>query len=155
MSSIATWGCTSEGLEKQLVKMESLSLFDRLGGRAGIDKLLFDFYADVRQHSVIGPIFNARISDWPVHLRKIAGFWALQTGGPSEYRGGFGAAHLSLGLQPEHFDHWLGLWEFSCRRGLPAAEAGEMIEIARVLGHRLRRLTGTNASQVPGFRFGP
>ena len=79
---------------------QNASLYERLGGRAGIRKLIEPFYIDVRQHAVLGPIFNAHIQDWPAHLDKIAGFWSLQSGGPSEYRGGFGAAHLSLGLKP-------------------------------------------------------
>ena len=83
--------------------------------------MLRHFYADVRQHEVIGPIFNTRIHDWPAHLAKIAEFWALHTGGPSRYGGGFAGAHLGLGLEPAHFQHWLALWEFNCRRRLAAA----------------------------------
>ena len=50
-------------------------LFDRLGGRARLLYLLRHFYADVRQHEDIGPIFSAHITDWPAHLEKIADFW--------------------------------------------------------------------------------
>ncbi len=50
------------------------SLYDRLGQHAGILKLIKPFYADVRQHTVLGPIFEAHIQDWPAHLDKIAGF---------------------------------------------------------------------------------
>ena len=52
------------------------SLYERIGGRDGLMLLLRRFYADVRQHHVIGPIFTARIDDWPSHLEKIAGFWS-------------------------------------------------------------------------------
>ena len=72
-------------------------------------KLITSFYADVRQHVVSGPIFNAHIHDRPTYLAKITEFWALQTGGNSKYRDGFGAAHLRLGIQPEHVQHWLAL----------------------------------------------
>ena len=50
------------------------SLYERLGGHAGILKLIHPFYIDVRQHAVLGPIFNAHIQDWPAHLDKIASF---------------------------------------------------------------------------------
>lgn len=100
------------------------TLYDRLGGHDGIMRLIRPFYADIRQHAVLGPIFNARIHDWPAHLSKIAEFWARQTGGPSRYGGGFGAAHLTLGIGPEHFEHWLKLWAFNSQRQLPPPEAG-------------------------------
>src|ERR1051326_6347274 len=101
------------------------SLYERLGGHKGILKLIKPFYADVRQHAVLGPIFNAQIHDWPSHLEKITEFWTRQTGGESRYSGGFGSAHLPLGLKPEHFEHWLKLWEFNNNRHLAPREAEE------------------------------
>jgi len=121
--------------------MSPLTLFARLGGHVGLAAFLKSFYADVRQHQVIGPIFNSRIQDWPSHLEKIGDFWALHTGGPSGYAGGFGRVHVPLGLTPEHFDHWLGLWELNCRRQLGAREAAEMMDLAHEFGRRLRALT--------------
>ncbi len=118
-----------------------LSLYERLGGHDGILKLIKPFYADLRQHAVIGPIFNAHIQDWPAHLEKIADFWALQAGGESRYRGGFAGAHLSLGLQAEHFQHWLGLWELNNARSLAPREAGEMNALAHRLAARLFAVT--------------
>ena len=38
------------------------SLYDRLDAHAGILKPIKPFYADVRQHNVLGPIFNSHIS---------------------------------------------------------------------------------------------
>ena len=120
---------------------EEKPLYERLGGHDGILKLIKSFYADVRQHAVLGPIFNAKIQNWPEHLEKIAEFWALQAGGESRYRGGFGAAHLSLGLKPEHFQLWLGLWEFNNSRLLAPREAEEMNALAHQFARRLFALT--------------
>jgi hemoglobin len=53
---------------------ETSPLYDRLGGHAGILKLIKPFYADVRQHNVLGPIFNSHVTDWPAHMEKIAEF---------------------------------------------------------------------------------
>lgn len=117
------------------------SLYERLGGHEGILKLLKPFYIDVRQHAVLGPIFNAQIQDWPAHLDKITEFWALQTGGPTRYRGGFAGAHIALDLKPEHFQQWLGLWEFNANRQLPPPEAAEMIALAHEFGRRLFAMT--------------
>jgi hemoglobin len=118
----------------------SETLYTRLGGHEGILRLLHPFYADVRQHAILGPVFNAHIHDWPAHLAKIAGFWARQTGGPSAYPGGFAAAHLSLGIGAEHFTHWLRLWDINCRRNLAEAEARELSALAHTLAERLQSI---------------
>ena len=52
------------------------TLYDRLGGHDSILRLIKTFYIDVRQHAVLGPIFNARIQDWPAHLAHLTEFWA-------------------------------------------------------------------------------
>lgn len=49
-------------------------LYERIGRREGLARLLRHFYADVRQDPVIGPIFNARIEHWGEHLAIIANF---------------------------------------------------------------------------------
>ena len=117
------------------------SLYERLGGHEEILKLIKPFYADVRQHAIVGPIFNAHIQDWPAHLEKIADFWALQAGGASRYRGGFAGAHMSLGLQAEHFQHWLSLWELNNARSLASREAEEMNALAQRLAGPLFEVT--------------
>ncbi len=118
----------------------SESLYQRLGGHEGILKLIRPFYIDVRQHSVLGPIFDSHIKDWETHLAKITEFWALQTGGEAKYRGGFAGAHLQLGIKPEFFDHWLALWDFNCQRRLEETEAREMSALAHEMGRRLKKV---------------
>ena len=125
------------------------TLYDRIGGRSGLEKLLHQFYSDVRQHKIIGPIFNQRIHDWPAHLAIITEFWARQTGGPSNYGGGVAVKHLSLGLEKKHFQHWLSLWEFNCSRQLPSAEAAEMIALARQMAvHLQKAVTGQSGISI-------
>lgn len=120
------------------------SLHERIGGRDGLMLLLRRFYADVRQHDEIGPIFAAHIGDWPSHLEKIAGFWSGLTGGPALYGGGMAARHIPLQLEEKHFQAWLGLWHRHCRAHLQPAEAAEMIAIAENIGQRLRMITGSD-----------
>ena len=118
------------------------SLYERIGGREKLLQLLHHFYADVRQHQLIGPIFNRQIQDWPGHIEKIAEFWARVLGGPSSYAGQMPIRHMPLGLQPPHFTAWLQLWDFNCRRHLPAAEAAELSEVAHQIGERLLSIVG-------------
>ena len=120
----------------------SLPLFDRLGGRPRLLQFLRHFYADVRQHRTIAPIFAEHIEDWPAHLEKIADFWSGATGGPPRYRGPMPARHMPLELKEEHFAAWLDLWSRNCRAHLPAPEAEEMIQLAEEIGQRLRQLVG-------------
>lgn len=107
-------------------------------------RLLRHFYADVRQHQEIGPIFAAQISDWPAHLEKIGNFWSNVTGGPMRYDGPMPQRHFPLGLEPRHFEAWLDLWRRNCRIYLAPGEADEMIAAAEAIGERLRWLIGRN-----------
>ncbi|HVV02255.1 MAG TPA: group III truncated hemoglobin, partial [Verrucomicrobiae bacterium] len=122
------------------------SLFQRMGGQPAIARLLQHFYSDVRQHNIIGPIFNRQIHDWPAHLAKIGQFWARITGGPSAYSGQMPVKHFGLGLEPIHFQSWLGLWGANCRCYLTMQEAGEMIQLAEEIGARLRAILANRAS---------
>ena len=118
------------------------TLFERIGGMEKLRPFLWQFYADVRQHQVIGPIFNARIKNWPEHVAKIAEFWARGTGGPSNYAGQMPLKHLALGLEPQHFAAWLELWDWNCKRHLAPAEAAEMSALAHGIGQRLKQIVG-------------
>ncbi|HEY0945606.1 MAG TPA: group III truncated hemoglobin [Opitutaceae bacterium] len=126
----------------------SPSLFVRLGGRPHLQHVLRHFYADVRQHAVIGPIFTAQIHDWPAHLEKIADFWSGATGGPALYAGPMPWKHVSLGLEAHHFDAWLDLWRRHCRAHLGAAEAAELIRLAENIGERIRFIVAGHSAAV-------
>jgi hemoglobin len=114
------------------------SLFARLGGRERLRFLLRHFYADVRQHHLIGPIFNRTIHDWPAHLETIADFWSNVTGGPLRYSGPMPMKHVPLGLDARHFDAWLDLWRRHCRAHIGGAEGEELITAAESIGERIR-----------------
>jgi len=116
------------------------SLYERIGGRDGLAVLLRHFYADVRQHALLGPIFNRHIEDWPAHLEKIGFFWARLAGGPSGYSGDMPGKHLTLGIDAQHFSNWLQLWDFNCSSDLQKAEAEEMICLAHGVGRRLEQI---------------
>ncbi len=121
------------------------SLFERIGGRPRLLHLLQHFYADVRQHEEIGPIFAAQIKDWPAHLEKIADFWSGVIGGPPLYSGPMPMKHMPLGLEERHFETWLGLWQRNCKTHLEADHAKEFITAAEMIGQRLRQIIGMHA----------
>jgi hemoglobin len=120
------------------------TLFERLGGRPGVSRLIKWFYARVRFEPDLEPIFNAHVPKWGEHLAVLTDFWCSQVGGPEEYRGGLGK-HARLDLKPEHFATWLRVWEQNCIDLLQPREAGEMIELANGLAQRMQRRAPRNA----------
>jgi hypothetical protein len=88
------------------------NLYDRIGGRDGLARLLRHFNPDVRQHALLGPIFNQQIEDWPAHLEKIGSFWARLTGGPSGYSGQMPLKHLHIGIEAPPFHCLVAIVEF-------------------------------------------
>jgi len=77
-----------------------------------IAELVETFYGRVRQDPMLGPVFRARLGeDWDGHLARLRDFWSSVTLMSGRYRGKPHAVHLDLGLEPAHFERWLGLFE--------------------------------------------
>jgi hemoglobin len=115
------------------------TLYTRIGGQAGLSRLVKWFYAKVRYEPEVAGIFKSHVHNWPEHIRLIIEFWSLMTGGPSSYGGGMGK-HIFLHLKPEHYAVWLAVWEQNCLELLPYKEAMEMIQLAHNIGDDLRRM---------------
>ena len=104
--------------------------------RTGIDEALIErlvhgFYAKVRADTVLGPIFQARITDWEPHLAQMCAFWssvALMTG---RYHGTPMAKHLPLPVDGGHFDRWLDLFEQTADEICSPDAAAHFVERAR------------------------
>ncbi|HQE12828.1 MAG TPA: group III truncated hemoglobin [Flavipsychrobacter sp.] len=77
-----------------------------------IQCLVDSFYGKIRDHELLGAIFNHVIQDrWPQHLKKMYSFW--QTVLLEEERTYFGAPfppHAKLPVSALHFDEWVRLW---------------------------------------------
>ncbi|WP_300380208.1 group III truncated hemoglobin [Henriciella sp.] len=85
----------------------------RLGiDEAFISTLVDTFYARVRAHPRLGPIFNDEIGDeWDAHLAKLKDFWASVAMNAGRYSGKPVPAHTKLdGVSAEDFVIWLGLF---------------------------------------------
>ena len=107
---------------------------------ADIARLVDTFYARIRAHPALGPVFHAALgpheADWAPHLLKLQQFWSaimLRTGA---YHGDPYAAHLRLdGLTPALFGEWLALFDTTCAELFPPDLAGAFSERA----HRIAR----------------
>jgi len=69
------------------------------------------FYSKVNQDELIGPIFDAVITDWNPHLTKMYDFWNAVLFGVAGFKGNPFARHAPLPLQKVHFERWLLLFE--------------------------------------------
>lgn len=77
-----------------------------------IERVVGAFYAAVRRHDVLGPIFAAKVTDWPPHEAKIAAFWRNAILHERSYSGNPMQKHLSAGNVKEgHFPDWLALFD--------------------------------------------
>ena len=116
------------------------SLYERLGGEAGLQRLVKWFYARLRYEPEVEAIFREHVRDWPAHLQTIVDFWAQVTGGPQRYAGGMGR-HVFLQLSPVHYEVWLAVWGRNCNEVLPPREATEMMALAQDFGNRLQQMS--------------
>lgn len=95
------------------------------------------FYEKVRRDAVLGPIFEARITDWAPHLDRMVAFWssvALMTG---RYHGRPVPAHTPLPVEGAHFERWLTLFRKTARETCTPAGAAHVIERAERIARSL------------------
>lgn len=89
-----------------------------IDNREDVSLLVNSFYAKIRKHEILGPIFNGSIPDdhWPAHLEKLTDFWESNLFGIPKFRGNPPAAHQRVdtkeghSISQTHFGHWLQLW---------------------------------------------
>lgn len=79
---------------------------------AQLTELVHSFYGKVREDAVLGPVFDAAISDWPHHLGKMVDFWSSVMLTTGRYKGNPMMMHLKhvARIRPDMFDRWLELW---------------------------------------------
>src|SRR5690606_14141833 len=101
-----------------------------------IRQLVNQFYGRIRADEVLGPIFNAHISDWPVHLDIMVKFWSSILLGSGEYSGTPMPKHVALpDLEAPLFRRWLKLFN-ATTEALPNRDLANQ---ANELAHRIAR----------------
>ncbi|MCL3881075.1 group III truncated hemoglobin [Marivita sp. GX14005] len=124
-----------------------------------LTRLVHRFYDRIRADAALGPIFEARITDWPTHLDRMVTFWssvALMTG---RYHGAPMPKHAKLPVTWDHFDHWLTLFRQTAQEVCTPAGAVHVIEraerIARSLHMAVEDMSRREARIVPMLRRAP
>lgn len=104
-----------------------------------IDRVVTVFYAAVRRHEVLGPVFANHVADWPAHEAKIAAFWRNAILYERSYDGNPMRVHRQAGdVRPDHFPVWLALFDETLRRTLPPVTARAWSALAHRIGQGLR-----------------
>lgn len=121
-----------------------------------IDAVVADFYAFVREHPGLGPVFARHVTDWPTHEAKIARFWRNAILHERGYDGNPLAVHRDAGdVRPGMFDPWLGLFDMVLRRNLPPEAAAAWSALAHRIGRSLRAsLVQPSTGGPPDLRTG-
>lgn len=106
---------------------------------AEIDRVVADFYAAIRQHPTLGPVFAAHVTDWPAHEEKIARFWRNAILMERAYDGNPMQAHRAAGnVRPGMFAPWLDLFDRVLARNLAPETAASWSALAHRIGQGLR-----------------
>ncbi len=106
---------------------------------AEIDTVVAEFYAVIRTHPGLGPVFAAHVTDWPAHEAKIAAFWRNAILFERDYDGNPMRVHKAAGnVRPGMFDAWLGLFDSVLNRHLAPETAAAWSTLAHRIGRGLR-----------------
>jgi hemoglobin len=98
---------------------------------AMIERLVHRFYEKVRKDEMLGPVFEARITDWEPHLAQMCAFWSSVALMSGRYHGAPMPKHLPLPVDAAHFDRWLALFEAAARELCPPAAQEHFLARAR------------------------
>jgi len=110
---------------------------------ADVRTLIEAFYTRVRPDPAIGHFFTEL--DWERHIPRITAFWNMVLFGDRSFNGDPMTAHKKLHarlpMEPEHFAHWVALFQATVDQlftGPKAEEAKQRAEsIAGVMMHKV------------------
>lgn len=126
---------------------------------AVIEDLVHTFYAKIREDALLGPIFDARVHDWGVHLGRMCAFWSSVMLGSGRYRGQPMRMHLPLPVDAQHFDRWLELFRAVARERCTEEAAEAFIaraeQIAQSLELGVASASGVVLTRGQRFRRAP
>ena len=107
---------------------EESSLYDRIGGREAVQKLVDEFYGRVCDDPELAPFFGHASLEKLMRMQHE--FFSAALGGPIDYSGmDLTKAHHGRGIQRQHFgrfvEHLLSTLQ---SQGVEEAAAGEIIQ---------------------------
>ncbi|MCH2095383.1 MAG: group III truncated hemoglobin [Rhodobacteraceae bacterium] len=107
--------------------------------RPDIERVVAVFYAAVRAHPMLGPVFAVHISDWPKHEAKVANFWANAILYERSYDGNPAQVHQRAeNVRPGMFESWLAVFDQTLQTELRPEQAAAWSALAHRIGGSLR-----------------
>ena len=115
-----------------------------------IEDLVATFYARIRKHPTLGPIFARVIGDdWTPHLKVMCDFWSSVMLTTGRYKGRPIPAHVRINqqqaeatqppmIQPGHFAEWLTLFEATAKELFAPDLAASFVDKARRIAESLK-----------------
>ncbi|WP_397544364.1 group III truncated hemoglobin [Roseovarius salis] len=124
--------------------------------RPEIERVVAEFYARVRAHPGLAPVFAVHVTDWPAHEARVADFWANTILHERGYDGTPVQAHVQAGnVKPGMFSTWLALFDAVLKDELRPDQAAAWSALAHRIGRSLRASVverETHAGGVPKLR---
>ncbi|WP_373494405.1 group III truncated hemoglobin [Aquiflexum sp.] len=113
--------------------------------REDVSLLVRSFYARIRTHENLGPIFNKVVEDWETHLERLTDFWemVLLNTGPGAGKFNPVPVHKEVDrstgnkIEQLHFGNWLELWFSTLDTYFEGKNADYAKEHARNMAHIL------------------
>ena len=110
-----------------------------------IEDLVAAFYARIRKHPSLGPIFERVIGeDWGPHLKVMCDFWSSVMLTTGRYKGRPIPAHVRINqtqegtIAPKHFAEWLTLFEATAKELFSPDLAASFVEKASRIAESLK-----------------
>jgi hemoglobin len=114
--------------------------------------LIDAFYARVRQHPALGPVFEAAITEaeWPDHLATMRRFWSSVMLASGRYAGNPVAVHRAVaGIERPLFAEWLALFTTTAAELFAPAAASAFADKAQRIASSLQLALFHRLGQPP------
>lgn len=119
---------------------------------ATIERQVHAFYTAARTDAVLGPIFEARVTDWDCHLGRMCAFWSSVALMSGRYHGTPMQAHINLPIEDAHFARWLDLWGHTARAQCAPSAAERFILLAGRIAQSLSHGVAVHRGALPTQR---
>jgi hemoglobin len=105
-----------------------------------IEDLVAAFYARIRRHPTLGPVFARVIGeDWTPHLKVMCDFWSSVMLTTGRYKGRPIPAHVRIAdIEPKHFVEWLTLFEATAKELFSPDLAASFVDKAKRIAESLK-----------------
>lgn len=124
--------------------------------RENVKELITKFYAKVRAHKALSPIFKAMIGSdekaWAEHIELITNFWATRLLNKGDYDGRPLFKHIDMPKFPrERFAEWLALFESSLNELYTPQAAEPFLAMAKGMAERFQSVMydGVRVEDLP------